>query len=187
MRSTPILIGAAALTLLAGCGGSSKSSTSSTPNQQSSSSNSSSISSPMASAKLSKADYLTQTNKICLTENGKLNAIPTPSGLTDYPTIVTNLNGTLAEFKSYLQQVEALVPQSPDAAELQAKWIEPEKAELTKVEGVITRMVADAQAKNSTKIQTDAADLDAASAASTAIAKYLTSYGLTDCASLESS
>jgi len=178
MRTTPILTGATVLLLLAGCGGSSK------PASKASGATSNSSSS---GATLSKADFIAQVNKICSTENTKLQAIPAPTGATDYAAIVTNLTGTLSEFKNYLQQAEAIVPKSPDAAELQSKWIEPEKTELIKVESAISKMVADAQAKDSAKVQADAANLDSASSASKDIGTFLSSYGLTECANLEDS
>jgi hypothetical protein len=136
---------------------------------------------------LSKADFITKMNAVCAAIDQQRKALPTPSGLTDYPVIAQNLSGTLRILPSFISQADALVQRSPDKTALDTNWLDLEKADFAAVKPIAERMVADSTAKDSAKVAADGEALSSAPDHSSAIATYMTSYGLTSCATLESS
>ena len=197
MPASKILLSSAAVTaalVLAGCGGSAKSAGStptipgSSTEATSAGSSSPGTSSPASTGgSLTKADFVTQMNKVCNAVNTRVQALPQPAAATDFPNVIANLTGTVKEFPAFLDQVDSLVKQSPDAAELQQKWVTPEHTELANFTAAAAKVVADARAKDATKINTDITGLQEANSNSKTIGTYLTGYGLTECASLEDS
>lgn len=172
------LVAAVAATgvLVAGCSGSA--------GPKSTATSRSTVTSP-SSAALSKADFLTQMNAVCSEVNDATNKLPQPASPSDFATVIANLGGTEKLFDPFLAKVDALVPRSPDSAQLQAKWVTPEKAELSRFRAAADTVIADARAGDATKVGQDINALGEANSNSAAIASYLTSYGLTGCAALE--
>jgi hypothetical protein len=137
-------------------------------------------------ATLTKAEFVTKMNAVCSAVDTQRKALPTPSGLTDYPNIVSNLSGTLRLLPSFIAQADQLINRSPDKAELTTKWLAIEKSDFATTKPLAERMIADSVAKNAAKVATDGEALSSAPDHSSTIASFMTSYGLTSCAALES-
>lgn len=146
-----------------------------------------SVSTANTTTGLSKADFILKMNAVCSAVDQQRKALPTPSGLTDYPVIAQNLSGTLRILPAFISQADALVQRSPDKAALNTNWLDIEKADFTAIKPIAERMVTDSNAKDSAKVAADGEALSSAPDHSSTIATYMTSYGLTNCATLESS
>lgn len=140
-----------------------------------------------ATGMLTKADFLSKMNAVCSAVDTQRKALPTPSGLDDYPNIIANLSGTLRLLPSFISQADALVQRSSDKAELTEKWLTFERSDFAAVKPIAQRMVADSTAKDSAKVAADGEALSGAPDHSSAIAAFMNSYGLTTCATLEAS
>lgn len=136
---------------------------------------------------LSKGEFVVNMNAVCAAVDSQRRALPTPSGLTDYPAIAANLSGTLRILPSFIAKAEGLVNQSVDKAQLTTKWLALEKSDYAATKPIAERMVADSTAKNASRVQADGAALSAAPDHSATIAQFMTGYGLTACATLETS
>ena len=173
---------------MSACSSSSSKSTPSTGSSSSSSDTASSTTSATGGAgALSKADFLTQANKVCAGVNTKLATLPKPTSPKDFTNIIGSLNGTTSLFGPYLTQVGKLASQTADADELQSKWIGPETKELTAFKAAAEKVVADARAKDAAKVQTDSQAISQTQTGAASIASYLNGYGLSECAQLETS
>ncbi|MDQ2957230.1 MAG: hypothetical protein M3Y42_09725 [Actinomycetota bacterium] len=139
-----------------------------------------------ASGTLTKTEFLNKMNSVCAAIDTERKVLPTPSGPTDYANIAANLSGTLRLLPAFIAQADALVQRSPDKVELNAKWLSIEKADFAAVKPLAEKMVADSDAKDATKVPADGEALSGAPDHSATIADYMTSYGLTECATLES-
>ena len=126
-------------------------------------------------------------NAVCTVTNTNRAALPVPTSETDYAKISANLEGTLLLIPTFISEAEALVGQSADKAELTAKWISFEKSDFAAIKPIAQRMVDASKAKDSAKVKKIGAELDAAPNHSEAMARFMTTYGLTACANLETS
>lgn len=134
---------------------------------------------------LTKTDFIAKMNDLCSAVDQQRMALPVPTGLTDYPNIIANLSGTLRILPAFITQADALIQRSEDKAELTTKWLDIEKADYTATKPIAERMVVDSTAKDQTKVATDGEALASAPDHSADIASFMTSYGLTSCATLE--
>jgi hypothetical protein len=135
---------------------------------------------------LSKPDFLIEMNKKCKMFSDQVKALPTPTAATDFDAITTNLTATLRLWPSFIAQAEVLVNKSAERAILQKNWLAVEKADLAAFTPLAQRMVADSKAHNAAKVQADANALSAVPDHSSTLEAYLSGYGLTNCAELQS-
>ncbi|MDQ1745137.1 MAG: hypothetical protein QOE23_3476 [Pseudonocardiales bacterium] len=184
---------------LAGCGSSSSpsaepagSSSSSSP----SASASSSVVGPSAPAfastsagtprgVLSKPDFLVDTNAMCSAVDAQLQALPTPSGATDYAGIITNLTGTLRIMPVYIAHAEALVARTAERADLEKNWLDVERADYAAFKPAAQRLLRAADTRDPAKVAAAANDLSAVPDHSSDVQAYLEDFGLASCAHIE--
>ena len=189
--SRPAVLATAALSaavLLAACSSSSKSGNtpSSPPASMTSQSSTSSSSTANGSGTLSKADFSAQANALCKATYPKVHPGPEPTSATDYPALVAYAKATLTEFGPFRQKVQALIAQSADKDELTAKWIALDEADVRASTPLLQQLVAAVAAQQTSKVDELVKQLGAQPDNSATISKYLDSYGLTECAKLES-
>lgn len=139
------------------------------------------------SGSLSKDQFVSQANTLCAGVNKQRDAVPAPSGPSDFAAVSGFFVKTLALYEAYLAQAKALVAQSPDAEQLNKQWISVEAADFEQVKPLITQIIAAANKKDQAAVSSLVDKLGAAPDHSDEIAKFMTSYGLTDCAALQSS
>ena len=142
---------------------------------------------PNSAGPLSKADFISKMNAVCQAIYSQRQALPQPSGLTDYAAISANLSGTLRLLPALITQADQLIGRSPDKASLTTNWLTIEKADFATVKPIAERMVADSNAKDAEKVAADGEALSGAPNHSDTIASFMTSYGLTTCATMENS
>jgi hypothetical protein len=138
-------------------------------------------------AALTKAEFITQADALCSSIKTKLAAVPDPASGTDYTGLENKVEVTLSLFPPYIAQVKALANRSPDAAEINTKWIDVEVADYQAAGPLYAQLATAAQAKNAAAVGDLVTQLGSLPDHSTQLASFMTSYGLTDCASLESS
>ncbi len=181
--------------VLAGCGGSSSHSTAagsaaSTPAGSAASSSPAtgfaSTSAGTPAGHLSKADFVIRTNALCSAVDAQRKALPTPASATDFAAISTNLTGSMRLLPSLISHAQTLVAQSADQANLEKNWLSVERADYAMAQPIVERMVADSNAHDAAKVQADGDALDAMPDHSSSLIAFLTGYGLSSCASLES-
>jgi hypothetical protein len=169
------LVAAAAALAVAGCSSSG------------SSGGHSSASSSKSSATLSKAQFVAQADAMCRSFDAKRKALPTPKTATDFAAITANIQGNLELAPAFIAQSKALVARSADKAELMSNWTSVEEASYAATEPLVRAVLAASKAKNAAAVEQASTKVDAASDPSAQIATFMRSYGLTDCATLESS
>jgi hypothetical protein len=157
---------------LSGCSSSTKSSQDSPP-------------STTKAASLTKPQFISQTNAMCRSFDAQRKALPTPSSASDYAALVTSVDGNLKLVPAFLSQAKALVAQSADKDELTTKWVSIEESDFVASKPLLQKMLAAGQAKDAGAVQSAAQEIDAAPDHSADFATFMTSYGLTDCATLE--
>jgi hypothetical protein len=140
---------------------------------------------PSTASALSKTEFVSKMNAICSAVDSQRKALPTPSGLTDYPAIAANLSGTLRILPAFIAQADQLVGRTADRDVLTRSWLSIEKSDFATVKPIAERMVLDSNAKDSAKVAADGEALSGAPDHSATIATFMTGYGLTSCASLE--
>ncbi len=183
---------------LSACGGSSQDTTAAPQAAGSTSTSASSTPSPTATptpspspspspTTLTKAEFVTKMEAVCVDTNTKVDSLPQPSGAEDYAGLGAAVAGTLKLFPQYLKQAEALVAKSGDKATLTAHWLTPEKVDFAAAGPALKKFLADIKAKDRAAVAADAKALDAMPDHSAPIAKFLTGYGLKSCAALEDS
>ncbi len=138
-------------------------------------------------SRLSKPDFLIRMNALCSAVDAQRKALPTPAGPTDYAAISTNISATMRLLPSLISHAEALIAQSADRALLEKNWLSVEKADYAVIKPIAQRLVTDSNAHDAAKVRADGAALDAAPDHSRGLSTFLTGYGLSSCASLESS
>ena len=138
-----------------------------------------------ASGTLPKADFVTQMNAVCADVQSQRDALPTP-GQGDYAGLVTYIEGVLRLFPVYVARVKILVARSADRAELTQKWVVVEEADYALAEPVLVKLLAAAKARDAAAVRTYTDELDKVPDHTTEIADFMTSYGLTTCATFES-
>jgi hypothetical protein len=136
---------------------------------------------------LSKTEFVTKMDAVCTAIDAKRKALPTPSGPSDFAALTAYTEGTLALFPAYFSQASALVAQSADKAELQAKWLDVEKSDFSAQQVAAEKLLTASKEKNAALVSQYTSQLSAASDHSSEIAAFMTTYGLTSCAALESS
>ena len=141
---------------------------------------------PSTAANLSKAEFINKMNAVCQAIYSQRQALPQPSGLTDYTAISANLTGTLRLLPSLITQADQLIGRTADKATLTTNWLSVEKSDFATIKPIAERMVADSNAKDAEKVAADGEALSGAPNHSDTIASFMTSYGLTNCATLES-
>jgi hypothetical protein len=202
-RTTAALLAPVALLggLLAGCGSSSNSAT---PAGSSSGSPSVSSSAPSSSATssspapgfastsagtphgvLSKPDFLIDMNALCSAVDAQVQALPTPTGATDFAAISTNLSGILRIQPVYIAHAAVLVARTAQHAELEKNWLAVERADYAAFKPIAAQMIKDSTAHDPAKVSDDANALSAAPDHGSTLATYLTDFGLPSCAHLE--
>lgn len=142
---------------------------------------------PATGGSLSKADFITQMNAVCADTDKQRNAVATPSSMTDYTGIHKYFTETLAMYQAYVTQAVTLVAKSPDAAELTEKWLKIEQSDFAVAGPYIAQLITAAAAKDAAKVSDLLNRIDQLPDHSTEYSTYLTSYGLTACATLASS
>ncbi|MDQ1741745.1 MAG: hypothetical protein QOE23_84 [Pseudonocardiales bacterium] len=177
---------------LSACGGSSQDTTAAPQAAGSTSTPASSTPSPTPTPSpspttLTKAEFVTKIEALCVDTTTKVDGLPQPSGAEDYAAMGAAVEGTLKLFPQYVKQAEALVAKSGDKATLTAHWLTPEKVDYTAAEPALKKFLADIKAKDRAAVAADAKALDAMPDHSAPIAKFLTGYGLKSCAALEDS
>jgi hypothetical protein len=145
-----------------------------------------STSTTQATSGLTKTEFVAQADALCHAIVAKTDALPQPSGATDYAAIIATGQEALALFPSWLAKEQALVAQSSDKDELTAKWLAVEESDFNAQQPLLAQLVAAAKAKQTDKVGSIADQLNKAPTHSDSIAAYLTGYGLTECAKLES-
>jgi hypothetical protein len=135
---------------------------------------------------LTKSEFVSKADALCHTIVVKTDALPQPSGATDYAAIIATGEEALALFPPWLAKEQALVAQSSDKDELTAKWLAVEESDFNAQQPLLAQLVAAAKAKQTDKVGSIADQLNKAPTHSDSIAAYLTGYGLTECAKLES-
>ena len=135
-------------------------------------------------SKLTKAEFITQADALCASTLAKINAGPTPTGLTDYTAIVKADELALAEEPKFITAMTKLVDRSPDAAALHKNWIDVQNSEFTQQKGLIVQLDEAAKAKDDTKINHLVQQLGSMPDHSADAAKYLKTYGLAKCSDL---
>lgn len=138
-------------------------------------------------AALSKADFITQMDKVCSDVKRQLDAVPKPSSADDFADLNALAKATLTLFPPYITAAGALVTKTADAEELTDKWVAVEESDFEKTQPLLAQMVDATQAQDGTKVHALVSQLQGAPDHSTEIAGFMTTYGLTDCAALESS
>jgi hypothetical protein len=133
----------------------------------------------------SKADFLTKMNAVCAADSAKLAALKQPTGPTDYAGISTALAGSLAVFGGFIAESKVLVEQSPDAAELKAKWLSLDESDFNVTGPLVTRLITASKAKQGALVTQLLQKLNAAPDHTTAVSAFMKTYGLTRCATLE--
>jgi hypothetical protein len=145
-----------------------------------------SASSSKSAAGLSKAQFVAQADAVCKSFDTKRKALPTPAAATDFAAVTANIQGTLDLVPVFLTQSKALVARSADKDELTSKWISVEQSDFTATAPLARAVLAASKAKNAAAVQQAVTKLSAAPDHSPQIATFMTGYGLTDCATLES-
>jgi hypothetical protein len=115
-----------------------------------------------------------------------LNALPSPTGLTDYAALLTDLTKTDQLFDSYIAAVTPLVDQSPDRVALQTGWLAVEEHDFAAGQPLFAQLSAALKAKNDAQIDAISKQLNAVPDHTDQIVAVLKAHGLTGCAQLES-
>jgi hypothetical protein len=139
-----------------------------------------------AGSTLSKADFIAKTEAVCASTLAELEALPQPSGLTDYTNIVVYDAATLQVEPMFVSKVTSLVDQSPDKAALHRNWIDAVTAQFNAQKPYIAQLDTAAKAKDDAQITSAAQHIAALpeNAKADDAVDYLNNYGLTSCASL---
>ncbi|MDQ1721525.1 MAG: hypothetical protein QOI26_1259 [Pseudonocardiales bacterium] len=135
---------------------------------------------------LSKPDFLIKMNALCSAVDAQRQALPTPTGATDFAAISVNITGTMRLLPSLISHAEALIAQTAQRAELEKNWLAVERADYAATKPIAERMVADSNARDAAKVQADADAMSAAPNHSSSLMAYLNDFGLSSCAHLES-
>lgn len=133
---------------------------------------------------ISKPDFLIDANAVCSAADARRRALPEPTGATDYDAIVANLTGILRIRPDLLTRAEALVVRAGERAELERRWLDVERADFAAFEPAARRLVDAARAHDPDRTAAASADLSAVPDHDSAVAAYLTGFGLADCARL---
>lgn len=136
------------------------------------------------SGTVSKAEFVSRMNVVCAGVSRTL-AASAPKSLTDYPALRDFAAATLTLFQAYITQAKTLAAKTADRAELNDKWISVEEADFNRGKPLLIQLVAAADAKDKAKIDALESQVGALPDHSAAIASFMTGYGLTDCAQLE--
>jgi hypothetical protein len=153
------------------------------PSSDSSGSGSSSGSS--SGGALSKAGFVTQMNAVCSSISKTLER-SVPSSDTDYAALRAFFTETLALYQTYITQAKRLAAETADADLLNEKWISIEEADFDRAKPVLLQLIVAAGNEDKAKIDQLESQLDKLPDHSSDIADFMTGYGLTDCADLES-
>jgi hypothetical protein len=134
---------------------------------------------------LSKPDFLISMNAVCSAVDAQLQALPAPSGTTDFDAIRTNLTGTLRIVPILISRAEALIARMPERAELRKNWIDLKRADYAAFKPIAERMVRNSVARDAAKVQADAEALSSVLNHRSFIKGYLDEFGLYSCGHLE--
>jgi hypothetical protein len=145
-----------------------------------------SASAPSTSApgRLSKAEFVARANALCRTTYPKVHPGPAPTGPTDYAALLAYAQATVREFPPYNKAIRALVAKSPDQAELTSKWVAVDEAGVAAGKPHLQELITAVRARDDAKIRQALDALNALPDESAAEGKFLTDYGLTECARL---
>ena len=133
---------------------------------------------------LSKAEFVAQANALCRTTYPKVHPGPAPTGPTDYAALLAYAQATVREFPPYNKAIRALVAKSPDQAELTSKWVAVDEAGVAAGTPHLQQLITAVRARDDAKIEQALDALNALPDESAAEGKFLTDYGLTECAKL---
>jgi hypothetical protein len=134
---------------------------------------------------LSKPDFLIDTNAMCSAVDAQLQALPNPTGATDYAGIITNLTGTLRIMPVYLAHAEALVARTAERAALEKNWLDVERADYAAFKPAAQELLRAADTRDPAKVAAAANDLSAVPDHGDAVQAYLEDFGLASCAHIE--
>lgn len=133
---------------------------------------------------LTKAQFITQMNAACVSVLNQVRVTPAPTSAKDFAALL-KLDAFIEVAEPEFQQAAAaLVARSPDAAALRKNWLDPDAADFAAQKPYLLKFDAAARAKDATKLAALVSQASSLPDHSSAEAKYLTSYGLTSCASL---
>ncbi len=180
----------AAVLGLSACGGSSNDTAVAPQATGSTSTSASSTPSPTPTPSpttLSKAEFVTKMEAVCVDFNTRIQQLPQPADAQDFTGIAANVQGSLKLFPQYIKQADTLVARSADKATLTQHWLSPEKSDFAAAEPALKKFIADVKAKNRATIVADAQAMDKLPDHSQAIAGFMSGYGLKSCAILENS
>ncbi len=136
---------------------------------------------------LSKPDFLIDANAMCSAVDAQLQALPTPTGATDYAGIITNLTGTLRIMPVYISHAEALVARTAERAALEKNWLDVERADYAAFKPAAQQLLRAADTRDPAKVSAAANDLSAVPDHSDTVQAYLENFGLASCAHIEES
>lgn len=134
---------------------------------------------------LSKPDFLVDANAMCSAVDAQLQALPTPTGATDYAGIITNLTGTLRILPVYIAHAEALVARTAERAELEKNWLNVERADYAAYKPAAQQLLRAADTRDPAQVSAAANDLSAVPDHSSTVQAYLEDFGLASCAHIE--
>jgi hypothetical protein len=124
---------------------------------------------------------------LCRTTYPKVHPGPAPTGPTDYAALLAYAQATVREFPPYNQAIRALVAKSPDQAELTSQWVAVDEAGVAAGTPHLQQLMTAVRARDDAKIEQALDALNALPDESAAEGKFLTDYGLTECAKLATS
>jgi hypothetical protein len=134
---------------------------------------------------LSKPDFLVDANAMCSAVDAQLQALPTPTGATDFAGIITNLTGTLRVLPVYFSHAEALVARTAERAQLEKNWLDVERADYAAYKPAAQQLLRAADTRDPAKVQAAANDLSAVPDHSSTVQAYLEKFGLASCAHIQ--
>ncbi len=135
---------------------------------------------------LPKAAFIQQADRVCAGSLAAIDKLPAPTSDTDYAGLAAYAQGVITLYEQFTTQIDPLIARSADKAELIAKWRAPEDAVFKKVKPQYDALAAAAKAGDGTRAQQILTEISSSSDDGVDYSTFLQSYGLTDCANLES-
>lgn len=133
---------------------------------------------------ISKPNFLIRMNAVCSAIDAQRQALPTPTDLTDFDTIILNLTGTMRLVPALISQAQRVMAPFAQRAELEKNWLALERADYAAVKPIADRMIAHSRARNAAAVEADANDMATAPNHSGTLKTYLENFGLSSCAHL---
>ena len=135
---------------------------------------------------LTKAEFVASMNNVCTTAATARKQLQPPTSNTDYAAVLRYFSGLRSLLIPYLSQADKLVSRSSDQKQLRAQWLSIESGDFAKARPIIDEVIVASQAQNATLVGQLLDQLNALPNHTPAIARYMNSYGLTECGEFES-